>query len=107
MLPFEDDYFDLIKKELTKKFEKIKKGNKIEIVLKDGASKVIKKEPGLSLFELLDSLGIPKEKIINTKMMKKLTLSILAVVFFTTSFVSAQDLDKVLKFKILFCPKLF
>lgn len=43
------------------------RGNKLELTLKDGTNKIIKKEAGLSLFELLDSLSIPKEKILNTK----------------------------------------
>jgi len=47
--------------------EIIVRGNKLELTLKDGSKKVVKKETGLSLFELLETLSIPKEKILNTK----------------------------------------
>ena len=39
------------------------RGNKIEISLKDGSKEEVTKETGVSIFEMLDNLGVEKDKI--------------------------------------------
>ncbi|MDA3839546.1 MAG: ATP-dependent zinc metalloprotease FtsH [Patescibacteria group bacterium] len=61
------------------------RGNQIEIKLKDGSSEVVTKESGVSVFEMLNNLGVEKDKIskANIQIVDEEGKNMLKSVFFT------------------------
>ena len=70
----------------SEKIEEVKvRGNKIELNLKDGTKEELSKEAGVSVFEMLNNLGVDKEKIskANIKIVDEEGKNMLKSVFFT------------------------